>query len=144
MGKFNPTNQLEPFRKLEKEGYISSFDFKRIHYGSAINFTFKLTEQSIDDVIPFFDYSKYKISIVYKTSTSPKVYVLEPDLVEKPKHVFPSDKSLCLYHKSEFQWTNTKSITTYLVPWVFLWVYYYEVWLITGQWLGEAYPHSIK
>jgi hypothetical protein len=33
-------------------------------------------------------------------------------------------------------------IATTIIPWLALWLYYYEVWLATGHWEGGGIPHK--
>jgi hypothetical protein len=36
------------------------------------------------------------------------------------------------------------SIAATIVPWLSLWLYYYEVWLATGAWEGGGISHEPK
>ena len=42
--------------------------------------------------------------------------------------------SLCLFYGRE--WNSNKNISDTIIPWAIEWIYYYELWLITGNWLG--------
>ncbi len=82
----------------------------------------------------------YTIEIVYHFRKHPVVTVLNPILIKNFKdsdiaHVYPRDKP-CLYQPkySEFKYSDYISDT--IVPWLSLWLYHYEVWHITGDWLG--------
>jgi hypothetical protein len=36
-------------------------------------------------------------------------------------------------------------ISEYIVPWISLWLFFYETWLITGEWLGGGHePNTGK
>jgi hypothetical protein len=137
--KFQPPIHVAAIKELERSYYICNLEFRRTFKGEY-NFWFYLTDQEICGIKTGIKFSKYKIEIRYDVKSPPKIYVLSPELVEKPKHVFP-DKSLCLYHYSDFKWDDSKSIAYNLVPWIYLWVYYYEVWLQTGTWYGEEFLH---
>lgn len=41
---------------------------------------------------------------------------------------------LCLYYGDEFK--RGMSISETLIPWTIEWLYFYELWLATGKWLG--------
>jgi len=82
----------------------------------------------------------YKITITYKLKNSPKIKIINPSLEknskdEKPPHLYKGD-FLCLYHPKTSEWNNDKKIAEYIVPWISLWLYYYEVWLSTDKWFG--------
>jgi hypothetical protein len=69
--------------------------------------------------------------------------VVSPQLAPNPPHVYRSDDdSLCLYWPMEWSWTPTASLAATIVPWSALWLYYYEAWLVTGEWLGPSSPHG--
>ena len=34
-------------------------------------------------------------------------------------------------------------IATSIVSWLVLWLYYYEIWRVTGEWLGGGIPHGM-
>lgn len=88
------------------------------------------------------DLPEYKIKIRYRGSLSPYVTVLSPKLVENPPHVYPEGKRLCLYHPDNYRWTINKLIAKEIVPWTAAWIYFYEYWLRTGEWIGPEAPHG--
>lgn len=51
-------------------------------------------------------------------------------------HTF-KDNNLCVHKRGE--WDSTKLIQDTIIPWVSLWLYYYEIWKITGEWLGGGH-----
>lgn len=82
----------------------------------------------------------YTIEIIYHFRKCPIVNILKPVLVKNFKgedipHVYPGEK-LCLFQPkyNEFKFSDFLSAT--IVPWTSLWLYYYEVWHVTGDWLG--------
>lgn len=82
----------------------------------------------------------YTVEIIYHFRKRPIVNILNPVLVKNFKgedipHVYPGDK-LCLYQPkyNEFKFSDFLSAT--IVPWTSLWLYHYEVWHVTGDWLG--------
>lgn len=80
----------------------------------------------------------YAVDIEYTLQRRPKVHVIHPKLrgrgpEEDIPHTF-SDGSVCLHRHED--WTPMMFISDTIVPWLTLWLFYYEVWLATGQWLG--------
>ena len=87
----------------------------------------------------------YFISISYRLQQPPVVHVLEPVLVSNSKgepvpHRF-SDERLCLYYPKYGEWRADMAIAETIVPWASRWLYYYEVWHATGEWLGGGIEH---
>ena len=65
------------------------------------------------------------------------MFVLNPPLMTRPAEEIPHrfhDGSLCLHYHGE--WSSRHSIAATTVPWTVTWLYYYELWLATGEWLG--------
>lgn len=86
---------------------------------------------------------KYLLKIVYKKKESPKVYVLEPKILELPigatklEHVYNhTEQRLCLYYPKTNEWDESFTITSTIFLWAIEWLYHYEIWLITGEWKG--------
>ncbi len=79
----------------------------------------------------------YRLQICYSSGSIPKVWVLSPALADNPPHVY-GDGSLCLYWPKEWRWRDQEYIADTILPWAALWLYYYELWLDTGQWLGPS------
>ena len=49
--------------------------------------------------------------------------------------------SLCLNYTNE--WNPMMSIVDTIVPWICEWLYFYEIWFITGKWCGGG-KHPTK
>lgn len=68
-----------------------------------------------------------------------KIFVISPQIkkTETPNipHMY-GDNSLCLYYFKYAEWSITDSWAETLVPWTSLWLFYYEIWNETGEWLG--------
>ncbi|MBU8880105.1 hypothetical protein BGM26_14070 [Bacillus sp. FJAT-29790] len=82
----------------------------------------------------------YTVEISYSLDMQqPEVIVLSPKLTtrgdEKIPHVYPGNK-LCLFRPKKKEWTREMLIAETIVPWTSLWLYYYETWHATGEWLG--------
>lgn len=88
----------------------------------------------------------YRIKISYQLGLAPDVRVVAPqlqlhdDAVVLP-HTYPGDK-LCLHLPGE--WRADMYIAHTTVPWTSEWLFYYELWLVTGQWSGGGHgePNS--
>lgn len=48
--------------------------------------------------------------------------------------------SICLYRYSEFN--SSKLLANTIIPRAIEWLYYYELWLATGKWLGGEHPEN--
>jgi hypothetical protein len=99
---------------------------------------------------PYSD--EYELLIRYDSlETIPHVLLINPYISELTKlpHVYSNElyegKSyprLCLYLPGG--WNNTMLIAKTILPWAIEWLYYYEIWLITGKWLGGGLPYAVS
>jgi hypothetical protein len=70
------------------------------------------------------------------------VVVLDPDLRSLAggrdlPHVYDHwPTRLCLYLPGTGEWTPHKLLVATIVPWSALWCFYFEDWLLTGEWNG--------
>lgn len=76
------------------------------------------------------------------------VVVLDPPVGPDPRgtgervpHIYalghpPAYPRLCLYDPATDEWTPEKPIATTIIPWALDWLYYYEEWVLTGEWKG--------
>ena len=82
---------------------------------------------------------EYTIAIDYKLGERPDVTVLSPVLRDRSDqnipHVYPG-KHPCLHLPSE--WAPTMHIADTIVPWASDWLFFYEVWHATGEWLADG------
>ena len=86
---------------------------------------------------------EYDVIITYHPGNSPQIWVVG-DVLENLDHIdFPHNYDIdienkmvriCLYRYSEF--TSSKLLANTIVPWTIEWLYFYELWLTTGEWLG--------
>ena len=83
---------------------------------------------------------EYQIKIMYRKRKDPKVIILSPEILDN-KHRY-SDGSLCIYKQSEFNWREDKLISKYIVPLIASWLYFHEVYLLTGKWYGQEAQHE--
>jgi hypothetical protein len=83
----------------------------------------------------------YSVRIDYRRGQYPTVYVLAPELETAESGFLPhtyNDGTLCLHDAG--QWSVTMLIVDTIVPWAAEWLLHYEMWLATGEWLGDGDP----
>lgn len=82
---------------------------------------------------------EYSVTMDYTLGKRPDVRVTSPDLRtrdgERAPHLFEDD-SLCLFRFRYRDWSPKESIGRTILPWASLWLYFYEIWLVTGTWHG--------
>lgn len=86
------------------------------------------------------------MQVSYRLGKRPRVHVVEPQLRKNYKgeavpHLH-ADSSLCLYYPKYGEWRPSLSVADTIIPWASLWLYYYEVWLAVGEWLGGGISHD--
>lgn len=84
----------------------------------------------------------YDVRIEFRAGCFPQVYILSPEI--KPNadiHIY-SEGSLCLFYPGDMKWKDTTSIAENTIPWIFEWILFYELYLLTGVWEGEYVPHG--
>lgn len=86
----------------------------------------------------------YTVSIHYRGNLSPVIKVLNPQLVEDPPHFYKKSNSICLYHPDNYKWRKENLIATNIMSWTIAWIYFYEYWLQTGQWVGPEALHNFE
>lgn len=84
---------------------------------------------------------QYSVEIVYKQGLRPRIAIVSPVLTLGPghtklPHVFDGQKSICV-HTAD-QWNPSMLIADTILPWISQWLYFYEVWALTGIWLGKG------
>jgi len=89
----------------------------------------------------------YTFVLKYSSSDNPKVTIVSPELQKNEKgddipHLYPAGH-LCLYHPDYQEFTRAHFLCDTIIPWISLWLYYYELWHVTGDWLGGG-EHPIK
>ncbi|MBK1439971.1 hypothetical protein JHJ32_08245 [Parapedobacter sp. ISTM3] len=82
----------------------------------------------------------YAFVLKYDLTGIPKMRIISPELRmnykgEKIPHLYPSG-NLCLYMPKYREFTKADFLADKIVPWTSLWLYYYELWHATGEWLG--------
>jgi hypothetical protein len=91
----------------------------------------------------------YLVGLTYALGSAPRVFVKEPaiqafrgeDLVP---HVYDPTTAPrpCLYYPDGREWHDGMLLATTIMPWLLLWLTFYELWLATGVWLGSGTVHG--
>lgn len=85
----------------------------------------------------------YRVTVTYKIGKRPLVSVPGDELPgwDRPDlpHHFTIDRknktvNICLHMGHEFN--DAMLISECIIPWAVEWLYYYEIWLATGEWCG--------
>jgi len=90
---------------------------------------------------PTQESAHYTVEILHEVWRHPRVWVTRPALVSNPPHVYAGN-ALCLYYPPDWRWRPGSSLADTIVPWTAFWLYFYELWLVTGEWLGPSSPHD--
>lgn len=90
---------------------------------------------------PSPDSTEYSIRIDHDSGKVPRVFVDNPPIDKSAPHRYPGG-DLCLYWPKEWRWSANEKLSETLVPWIALWLYYYEIWQFCGKWLGPSSPHG--
>jgi hypothetical protein len=86
----------------------------------------------------------YTVRVVYRHGRAPQVTVTDPQLDRYPgipalPHVYRGDV-LCLYYPG--QWNEGMMLVSTILPWTAEWLLRYELWLVTGHWVGGDQAHE--
>lgn len=88
----------------------------------------------------------YEVKICYKQGYMPKVIVFGDNLKMLDESDFPhkfrinqekKEVEICLYMFDEFNGSSVIADT--IVIWAQEWLYFYEIWLCTGEWHGGGH-----
>jgi hypothetical protein len=90
----------------------------------------------------------YTVRVRYEKYKSPLILVVSPELrlhedAASIPHTYVGNK-LCLHYPDYEEWSSDKYVAETIVPWVSLWLLYYEGWLATGKWLGGGIEHGVR
>lgn len=139
---FSPTRQVAAFRRLSAAEYITNLTFKK-GWGGTYYWNFRMGEVifQYDGQELELDFRHYYLKVVYSKKVPPKVFVIKPEWPKVTKHLY-KDKSLCLYKPINWQWQNDMQFDEDLFPNICTWLYHYEIWQDTGNWLGKEAIHD--
>ena len=92
----------------------------------------------------------YRVRIVVQRSNDmvPNVYVESPALVDREEETVPhlydrKRAKLCLWYPGRGEWSAQMWIADSVLLWAAEWLFFYEIWRATGEWLGGGeHPDS--
>jgi hypothetical protein len=95
------------------------------------------------DIQPTIVSPHYIARIYYKPGINPEINIIEPKLILYPgknslPHVYSKNGApLCLFFFYEFD--NRKDhLGETIIIWITWWLYFYEIWSQTGQWVARG------
>lgn len=83
---------------------------------------------------------QYSFILTYSLNNTPKIKIISPELRKNSKneeipHLYPGE-NLCLYQPKYQEFQRKDFLCDTIIPWTSLWLYYYEIWLLTDEWCG--------
>lgn len=90
----------------------------------------------------------YGVRVVYDYGDPPRAFVDQPALRargdgEPIPHIYSGPRP-CLFLPGAREWAEEKLIAETIIPWLMLWLLYYELWHATGEWQGGgAHPEPL-
>jgi hypothetical protein len=84
----------------------------------------------------------YRVEVCYKPWSAPKVTVLDPVIKPETTLHFYKDGTLCLYDWREQPWQKRLRLADTVIPWLAEWLLFYEIYQLTGKWLGPSAMHA--
>lgn len=81
----------------------------------------------------------YRFKLCYRIARNPKVWILDPPLRGRGDetmipHTYGPDEP-CVYRPG-IDWNDEKILASTIIPWLAMWLMYYEFWHATGEWCG--------
>lgn len=136
-----------------KRRYFNNPSYSLLQQKVALSAAYKNASCSIDNkknellwsgkIKPTALSKEYTVILTYRLGNSPKVWVVGDELEKLDDINFPHKYDInaenkmvqiCLYRYSEFN--SHKLLANTIIPWTVEWLYFYELWLATGEWLG--------
>ena len=83
--------------------------------------------------------ARYTFRLRYRIGENPKVWIIDPALrcrsdQTKIPHTYRPDEP-CVFRPG-VDWSDEKILASTVIPWLAMWLMYYEFWHATGEWLG--------
>lgn len=126
-----PTKFLSVARQGAKLEAFQPSSTVRYSRGSSLTWEGSLQPTSISNL--------YRVRIQMSQGKRPHVHVIDPILQRRGQepipHTFPGNE-LCLYRAKYGEWNGSMFLADTILPWASLWLYFYELWHSTGEWLG--------
>jgi len=109
-------------------------------YCDDFSYKFRRSELTVNATIqPTPLTNKYRFRLKYKLKNIPKLWITEPKLIsrcegEKIPHMYSQERP-CVFHPPS-DWNSRRYLGTTVIPWLAEWLFFYEIWYATGEWLG--------
>lgn len=95
---------------------------------------------------------EYSLRLTYRRGNPPEVRVLLPSIPELADghgpvpHLYERSHPvrLCLYLPRTREWGPEMSLAQTVIPWSVDWLFYFEIWLATGEWNGGGEHPSLE
>jgi hypothetical protein len=88
----------------------------------------------------------YAVEVLYRVGKWPKAFVphgqlrpLEPG--GRIPHTYGTAEP-CLFYPSVQSWRSDMRLADTLIPWLCVWLAFYEMWRATGEWYGGGISHG--
>jgi hypothetical protein len=106
----------------------------------SVKFTSHCSMKVIGNIRPTSRSIVYEFELKYNLVDKPKIRIVSPALRknfndDEIPHLYPGEL-LCLFRPKYGEFKRTDFLSDTIIPWTSLWLYHYEVWHMTGQWLG--------
>lgn len=98
--------------------------------------------ECVGRITPSLHCQSYEILMRYHYGSVPTVWITDPPISPSPGIHMYGDRSLCLYFPEDERWKISDDVHKKIVPWIAEWLVFYELYLLTGEWLGPAAPHA--
>lgn len=135
--KYIPKSRLDPWKHLAFQKFQMAKHFPC--------FTCSIQNRVLictGEITPSEECDTYRIQIKLPAGMIPHVRILNPEIAPSTRiHMYTSG-DLCLYKPNEQPWKVSDYIHKKIVPWIAEWLVYYELFKITGQWLGPEATHD--
>lgn len=83
--------------------------------------------------------------IEYRDGKRPRAFIEEPALGaregERIPHIYGPDEP-CFFYPKHREWVPSMRIASSVLPWLEMWLVFYEVWRTTGVWHGGGVDHA--
>jgi hypothetical protein len=84
----------------------------------------------------------YELRIMYAQGFRPRIEITYPILTLAPgqehlPHTYDDgQKDICVHEPRD--WNSNRLIADTIMPWISQWLYFYEIWVVTGKWFGKG------
>ncbi len=151
----HPTTSMAVMIKQKKITLVQQMAaLKRTFPESHVNYDYRQKRLVWEGILqPTTLSKKYKVKITCDGISSidykPNIYVISPkplSLAENEKklpHTYDSkQQQICLYDWRCNEWNETMMMSHTIIPWATEWLYFYEIWVATGEWYGGGHHSS--